>query len=96
MTKWTSAYAMSFMIDVKHSLDHFLTHSLTQTLTHSCTQITVATWHRPVIEKRKAKNEKRKAKNEKRKAKNKKDLHFDQLNVCSLHQLFDWRKTLTF
>ena len=48
-----------------------------------------------MAEKRKAKNEKRKAKNEKRKAKNKKDLDFDQMNVCSLHELFDWRKTLT-
>ena len=47
-------------------------------------------------EKRKAKSEKRKAKNEKRKAKNKKDLDFDQMNVCSLHELFDWHKTLTF
>ena len=47
-------------------------------------------------EKRKAKNEKRKAKNEKRKAKNKKDLDFDQMNVCSFHELFDWRKTLIF
>ena len=45
---------------------------------------------------RKAKSEKRKAKSEKRKAKNKKDLDFDQMNVCSLHEHFDWRKTLTF
>ena len=45
---------------------------------------------------RKAKSEKRKAKNEKQKAKNKKDLDFDQMNVCSLHELFDWRKTLAF
>ena len=29
LTKWTSAYAMSCLIDVKHSLTHFLTHSLT-------------------------------------------------------------------
>ena len=89
LTKITSAYAMSCLMDVKHSLTHFLTHSLTKTLNHSCTQITVTTWHRPVIEKRKAKNEKRKAKNEKRKVKNKKDLDFDQMNVCSLHELFD-------
>ena len=47
-------------------------------------------------EKRKAKSDKRKAKSEKRKAKNKKNLDFDQMNVCSLHELFDWRKTLTF
>ena len=40
-------------------------------------------------EKRKAKNQKRKAKNQKRKAKNKKDLDFDQMNVCLLHELFD-------
>ena len=45
-------------------------------------------------EKRKAKSEKGKAKNKKRKAKNKKDLDFDQMNACSLHELFDWRKTL--
>ena len=47
-------------------------------------------------EKRKANNEKRKAKSKKRKAKNKKNLDFDQMNVCSLQELFDWRKTLTF
>ena len=67
LTKWTSAYGMSCLMDVKHSLTHFLTHSLTKTLTYSCTQITVTTWHRPMIEKRKAINEKRKTKSEKQK-----------------------------
>ena len=92
LTKWTSAYGMSCLMDVKHSLAHFLTYSLTQTLTYSCTQITVTTWHRP---DRKGKSEKRKAKSEKRKAKNKKNLDFDEMNVCIWHELFDWRKTLT-
>ena len=39
--------------------------------------------------------EKRKAKNEKRKANNKKNLDFDETNVYLLHELFDWRKSLT-
>ena len=71
-------------MDVKntHSLNLLLTHSLTQTLTYSCTQITVTTGHRPMVEKRKAKNEKRKAKN-------KKNLDFDEMNVCIWHELFD-------
>ena len=44
---------------------------------------------------RKAKSEKRKAKSEKRKAKKIKNLDFDDMNVCILQELFDWRKTLT-
>ena len=44
---------------------------------------------------RKAKSEKRKAKSEKRKAKNKKDLDFDEMNVCSLHELFDVKHSLS-
>ena len=51
-----------------------------------------------MIEKRKAKNEKQKAKtkSEKRKAKNKQNLDFHKMNVCIWHELFDWRKTLTY
>ena len=41
----------------------------------------------------KAKHERRKTKSEKQK--NKKNLDFDEMNVCILHELFDWRKTLT-
>ena len=53
------------LFDWRTTLTLFLTHSLTQTLTYTCTQITVTTWHRPMIEKRKAKNEKRKSKSKK-------------------------------
>ena len=95
LTKWTSAYDMSCLIDVKHSLTFSLTHSLIHSLIHVLRPLTVTSCNIPMIEKRKTKSEKRKAKNEKRKTKNKKNLHFDKMNVCIWNEQFDWRKTLT-
>ena len=59
-------------IKLTHSLSNSLTHSDTHSLIHVLRHLTVTTWNRPLIEKRKAKSEKQtnfwKTKSEKRKA----------------------------
>ena len=66
------AWADNWRKQLTHTLSNSLTHSDTHSFIHVLRHLTVTTWNRPMIEKRKAKSEKQtnfwKTKSEKRKA----------------------------